>query len=603
MDDRLSRTIASLANFEDLETFVGNARARGALTDEVDQALKLQATVLSRAIVADRTGIDLATLMPAEAKIVEAVAEYVGIKRRQGTNANRTLKQIKDHGLIEAAERSVMRSKPTMGFTTLADSGRDEMSFEQIIVDYPDAFSTRALWYARRTLGLPNENAHPPGQGHQDGDSEIDTPPSTVRRNPPWSRDELILALDLYLKLRHESFTHDSPEIGGLSLFLVELNRSPDEQDTTFRNENGVYMKLMNFRRFDPEFTSEGKIGLTRGNKQEGKVWFDFANDPAGLAGAVTEIRNRVVTGTLGVRTPYWVFVCNPKKWAVDRFLDRRIEHDSWGVRPSDRDRFAPGQLGIVRVGVDRRSVAERNGATPLQPGIYAICEVESEAYDGTGAADEFWATGEIREPGWPTVKLRYLRTFMDAPLTIERMRAEAPDISPLVLSGFQASSFPISADDFHRILAMLGHEAAVLSAAVEADDLPGDKLAELERRYLNAAPEVKERIGRSIERGKIGSLVKKRNGFRCQVCGALGHNPIGFIKPDGEPYIEAHHVMPVSSKQVGSLSASNVMTVCANHHRQLHFGGINVVIAESAFEFVIEGTTVSISRLSIAAS
>ena len=85
----------------------------------------------------------------------------------------------------------------------------------------------------------------------------------------------------------------------------------------------------------------------------------------------------------------YWVFVCNPKKWAIDRFLDRRVEHDTWGVRPSDRHRFAPGQLGIIRVGVDRRTVAERNGNPPLKPGVYALVEVESKAFDGTGASDE----------------------------------------------------------------------------------------------------------------------------------------------------------------------------------------------------------------------
>jgi hypothetical protein len=190
----------------------------------------------------------------------------------------------------------------------------------------------------------------------------------------------------------------------------------------------------------------------------------------------------------------------------------------------------------------------------------------------------------------------------MDAPLTIERL-AEAPDISPLVLNGFQAASFPISADDFHRIMALLGHEPADLSAAAERDDVPSDKLAEFEKKYLHASPEVKERVGKSIERGQIGALVKKRTRFKCQVCEALGRNPIGFVKLNGEPYVEAHHVMPVSSKQVGSLSASNVMTVCANHHRQLHFGGINVVITESVFEFVIEGTTISIPRSSIGTS
>ena len=86
---------------------------------------------------------------------------------------------------------------------------------------------------------------------------------------------------------------------------------------------------------------------------------------------------------------PYWVFVSNPKKWAIDRFLDREIEHDSWGIRPSDRHRFAPGQLGIVRVGVDRRSAAERDGKAP-----------------GTGAGDQFWTPGQERGPGWPTVQI-----------------------------------------------------------------------------------------------------------------------------------------------------------------------------------------------------
>src|SRR5271168_302046 len=47
----------------------------------------------------------------------------------------------------------------------------------------------------------------------------------------------------------------------------------------TFRNPNGVYMKMMNFRRFDPLYRARGKTGLTRGNKLEEAVWNDFASD------------------------------------------------------------------------------------------------------------------------------------------------------------------------------------------------------------------------------------------------------------------------------------------------------------------------------------
>ena len=30
-------------------------------------------------------------------------------------------------------------------------------TFEQIIIDHPDEFSPRAVWYARKRFGLPNE--------------------------------------------------------------------------------------------------------------------------------------------------------------------------------------------------------------------------------------------------------------------------------------------------------------------------------------------------------------------------------------------------------------------------------------------------------------
>ena len=97
----------------------------------------------------------------------------------------------------------------------------------------------------------------------------------------------------------------------------------------------------------------------------------------------------------------YWVFACNPRKWAIDRFLERGAgQRDTWGIRPSDSQHFAPGQLAVIRVGVDRRSDAERQGRPKLEAGIYALCEVESPAYPGAGANDEFWAPDAARAPG-----------------------------------------------------------------------------------------------------------------------------------------------------------------------------------------------------------
>ena len=159
---------------------------------------------------------------------------------------------------------------------------------------------------------------------------------------------------------------------------------------------------------------------------------------------------------------------------------------------------------------------------------------------------------------------------------------------------------FPISSDDFHAVTELLGENIDALPAPADPLAITAAKLSELERWYISASPEVRKRVSNAIERGPIGVLVKKANGYKCQLCAALGRDPFGFKKPDGEHYVEAHHVMPVSKKQVGSLTASNIMTVCPNHHRQLHYGGVEVVITATAFELVIEGQAIKIARLAL---
>lgn len=87
----------------------------------------------------------------------------------------------------------------------------------------------------------------------------------------------------------------DSDEVAELSAFLGRMGRGLRLTDAeTFRNANGVYMKMMNFRRFDPEYTTEGTVGLTRGNKVEEVVWNEFSSDAAHLAIAIAAIRSGV---------------------------------------------------------------------------------------------------------------------------------------------------------------------------------------------------------------------------------------------------------------------------------------------------------------------
>lgn len=86
-------------------------------------------------------------------------------------------------------------------------------------------------------------------------------------RNPKWSRDELILALDLYFRVNPIHTSEKNLEIVALSDLLNTLPiHTKTEIDKDFRNPNGVYMKLCNFLQFDPTYPG---VGLTAGSKLE----------------------------------------------------------------------------------------------------------------------------------------------------------------------------------------------------------------------------------------------------------------------------------------------------------------------------------------------
>jgi 5-methylcytosine-specific restriction protein A len=87
----------------------------------------------------------------------------------------------------------------------------------------------------------------------------------------------LILALDLYFRHPPQQSSSVHPEVIGLSELLNALPIHAHRPDPErFRNPNGVYMKLNNFSRFDPNHAG---AGLTRGGKLEQAVWNEFAGD------------------------------------------------------------------------------------------------------------------------------------------------------------------------------------------------------------------------------------------------------------------------------------------------------------------------------------
>jgi len=114
-----------------------------------------------------------------------------------------------------------------------------------------------------------------------------------MSRNPPWRREELILALDLYMTHRGSLPGKGSPEIAELSHSLNQLAAFLGlvAGDERFRNEAGVYMKLMNFLPYDPDY---GGVGLQAGGRLDKEVWNEFSGDRDKRRRAARSIRRRI---------------------------------------------------------------------------------------------------------------------------------------------------------------------------------------------------------------------------------------------------------------------------------------------------------------------
>ena len=91
------------------------------------------------------------------------------------------------------------------------------------------------------------------------------------KRNPPWTREEHILAFNLYNQIPFGTIHIHNPKIIQLA-------------DILGRSVGSVSRKLANFSRLDPALKARGIRGLEHGAKGEEEVWREFADCPESLA-------------------------------------------------------------------------------------------------------------------------------------------------------------------------------------------------------------------------------------------------------------------------------------------------------------------------------
>ncbi|SHI78371.1 HNH endonuclease [Propionispora hippei] len=149
----------------------------------------------------------------------------------------------------------------------------------------------------------------------------------------------------------------------------------------------------------------------------------------------------------------------------------------------------------------------------------------------------------------------------------------------------WQNSIRPVSESAFSAILAAAGLQRTDdRYGVIENAENPLQAIRLLNETYKECSPQKRDRmVSLHIERGtRITSSLKKLLGPFCQICGAEG-----FVKHNGDRYIEAHHLVQIALSASSSLCSDNVILVCPNCHRELHYGR-DVEVADRGDEILI---------------
>lgn len=109
--------------------------------------------------------------------------------------------------------------------------------------------------------------------------------PSSENYGAPWTRDELILAFELYCRIPFKQTKASNPEVISLAKLI---SRTPAS----------VARKLGNFGAFDPELQKRGVSGLVHASKMDAEIWTEFNNNWNDLVLAAGRLRGTYDSAT-----------------------------------------------------------------------------------------------------------------------------------------------------------------------------------------------------------------------------------------------------------------------------------------------------------------
>jgi len=260
--------------------------------------------------------------------------------------------------------------------------------------------------------------------------------------------------------------------------------------------------------------------------------------------------------------TGYWLFLVNPARWDPEGWRATGERELLYLVSKDDKRFMQPGDLGLLRVNRQKGAPATLIAAVEILSAPTQLAEPDTRFFTN-------------HSEGAPALRVR-LAVITPTDLTISA--ADFPDDPAFryIHDAVPRTTIPIDREAFLPIARALGLTGDMLAEHRAGRTTRG--VQQLEADAASATPTRKERVSKVIERGPIGQAVKAAHKGRCQICVAIGQHGKAFVKPNGDTYAEAHHVIPVSTLAAGTLSHLNIMVLCPNHHRQAHYGHFQIV-------------------------
>lgn len=163
----------------------------------------------------------------------------------------------------------------------------------------------------------------------------------------------------------------------------------------------------------------------------------------------------------------------------------------------------------------------------------------------------------------------------------------------------FQRAIRKVSDSIYDTILSKTGLEqdlfaSEIPTARFSEEDDPVGRVVEFNSIYATASPKQQRRLSELLEHGTyVGRKLAELNNYTCQVCGQRG-----FEQKSGRPYIETHHILALHKKEPHSLCSDNILVVCPNCHRKLHFAQIVLqTLPDERLKIVLNGIEYIVKR------